>query len=128
MESVGSLCVRVGVCMQQSVCLVLVVVVAVVVDVVTIIVKFLTTSFNYRDLRDEDMACREAVMVENNGSRRAGFWENKISSRCFWQSVIEVDYKTAVLCQRLFILLKAIFWKMQGFLGLYHSGLSRVDI
>lgn len=93
-----------------------------------LLIKFLTTSFNYRDLRDEDVACREAIMVENNGSRRAGFLDNKISSKCFWQSVIEVDYKIAVLCQRLFILLKAIFWKMQGFLGLYHSGLSRVDI
>lgn len=65
MESVGSFCMRVSVCMQRSV---LVVVVAVVVDVVIIMVDtFLTTAFNYRDLRDEDMACREATVGENNG-------------------------------------------------------------
>ena len=38
MESVGSLCMRVGVCMQRSVCRVLLVVIATVVDVVIITV------------------------------------------------------------------------------------------
>ena len=93
-----------------------------------LLIKFLTTSFNYRAPRDEDMACRETIKGENNGSCRAGFLDNKVSSKWFWQGVIEVAYKIAILCQPLFILLKATFWKMQGLLCLYSNGLSQVDI
>lgn len=69
------------------------------------------------------MACSNAG--ENNPVGQ-GFLDNKISSKCFWQGVIEVAYKGAILCQPLFVLLKTIFWKMQDLLCLYGNGLSQM--